>query len=105
MPTVQSNRPKASGGNNFKNGLGAKQVNPAIAIVIAVVVVLIGIFVFVIKPGRDADQAQKNWTSPEAVAARSPEGKPKDAAHEALVQQLQAKEGRQGGRPNRRRDE
>src|SRR4051794_13942478 len=89
-----------------------KEISPAVIGIlgtVGVLAVLAVVYFALIKPGRDAAQAQKEWTSPEAAALRAPGGKPKDATHEAFVEQLRAKErggaaGATVGR-SRRRDE
>lgn len=75
--------------------MGQGQVNPAVIGILGAigVVALIAVVYFaLIKPGRDAAAAQKDWVSPEAAAARAPGGKPKDASHEAFLDELRAKE-------------
>jgi len=73
-------------------------------VIVVGVLLLLGLgWFFWLRPQQEADKAAKEWTSPEAAAARSPENRPKNAAHEAIVEQLRQKEGSTQG-VHRRRD-
>ena len=96
--------PSNGKGKQGANRLSGIEINPIPVIVIAVLLAVgLGWF-FWLKPQRDADKAAQEWTSPEAAAARAPENRPKDPAHDAVVQDLLQKEGH-ADRTHRRRDE
>jgi hypothetical protein len=84
--------------------LSSIEINPVIVIVSAVLLVLgLGWF-FWLRPQMATDKAARDWTTPEAAAARSPENRPKNATHEAAVQQLLQNEGRSQPRHRSRRE-
>jgi hypothetical protein len=98
MPTT----PK---GAQRKNGLSAVEINPIWAIVVAVILVAgLGWF-FWMRPQAAADKAAREWTTPEAAAARSPENKPKNPAYDAKVQELLQQEGHANRRTGSRKDQ
>jgi hypothetical protein len=49
-------------------------------------------YFFVIRPGQVQAKIEKEWSTPEAAAARR-DGRTRDQAKDQLVQQLRAKEG------------
>ncbi len=74
------------------NKLKDSVVNPvAVIIGVVVLVLVIGYFAW-LRPKQQEDQIVKEWTSPENVKRRSPEGRVTDPSHEAFVAQLRAKE-------------
>lgn len=93
---------KASAG-----GLKNTEINPAILVIVVLAIVVSAGYFLWLRPQQAADKAAKDWVTPEAAAARAPENRPKDPAHEALVQQLIQKErgSTNGVRVQRRRDE
>ncbi len=109
MPTVlksaqsEASRPDPAKSKAPKGG--SNEINPIPVVVAAVVLAGALCWFLWLGPKLAADKAASNWATPEAAAARSPENKPKNAAHESLVQQLREKEGGGGGRARSRRDE
>lgn len=69
------------------------QVNPILVIVVAILIVGGLGYWFWLRPEMEAAKTKANWSSPEAAAARSPEGRPKDTAHEQFLKDLRAKRG------------
>lgn len=88
MPT--SMRPSDS------HGAGAKmrgvQINPIVAIVCGLLLVGVLTYFFWIRPEMQIAKAKADWTSPEAVKLRSPEGRPQNPTHEQFVASLRSKE-------------
>ncbi len=87
------------------NKLKETAVNPVAVIVGVVVLVLIVGYFGWLRPKMQEDKILAEWTSPENVKARSPEGRVTNPAHEAFVEQLRAKErgGAAGGQSPRSR--
>ena len=74
------------------NKLRETAVNP-IAVIIGVVVIVLAVgYLGWLRPKMQEDKIVKEWTSPENVRKRSPEGRVTDPTHEAFVAQLRAKE-------------
>lgn len=85
--------------------LRSVQVKPAPVIAAGVVIAAAMCWFLWLGPKVETDNTVKNWATPAAAAARSPENRPKDAKHEAVVQQLRQKEGAAGVPHRSRRDE
>ncbi|HZT42897.1 MAG TPA: hypothetical protein VFA07_12085 [Chthonomonadaceae bacterium] len=86
MPT----RPTSDSG--FLDKMRDTAVNPLIIGIVAVVIVAVLAYVFWIRPEMNYARIAHDWTSPEAVKLRSPEGRPQNPAHEQLVNQLRSQE-------------
>ena len=97
MPT----RPASESGALDK--LRGTQVNPLVIGIVAAVIVAVLVYVFWIRPEMNAARIQREWTSPEAVKLRSPEGRPQNPAHEQLVNQLRSQEQHSGNVIGQRR--
>ncbi len=80
-----------------------KEINPIPVIVVAVLAVIVAGYFFFIRPGQVNAKIEKEWTTDQAAAQRGP-GRPKDEAHEKLVEQLRAKENSSHQVTSHRRD-
>jgi hypothetical protein len=71
-----------------------KEIHPAIGIVV-VVLILAGLgYAFWIRPAMRAAQIKQEWTSPQAAAARSPEGRRPSTGFMRAVMEARQREGR-----------
>ena len=78
---------------NFTEKMRGTQVNPLILVAVLAVAVLGAGYFFWLKPDQDAERAKRDWVSPEAQEARSPEGRKQlDPGYTKLLQDLKAKE-------------
>jgi uncharacterized membrane protein YqiK len=80
------------------NKLRETSVNPIYAVVAVVVIVAAFGYFFWLRPAQQESAAVKKWTSPEGQAQRGPD-KQVDPAYQSKVQELLAKEGKQGAPP------
>ena len=103
-PDGDKKPPKSAKTGDKPDGLRSIQVNPIAAIAGAVVLVAALAWFLWLGPKVQADKAARDWVTPQAAAARAPGGQPRDAAHEATVQKLRAKEGSEGRARQSRRD-
>lgn len=68
------------------------QINPLLIGIVAVVIVAVCVYAFWIRPEMNYARIQHDWTTPEAAKLRSPDGKPRNLAHEQFVNQLRSQE-------------
>jgi hypothetical protein len=92
---------KTSQEQDFIARLRSTELNPLWAIGGGVLLVALIAFLAFVRPAMDADRARREWISPEAAAARSPEGRKVDPAYQAAVQAALQKEGRFQREPRR----
>jgi hypothetical protein len=76
-----------------KGGLKSIEVNPLAVGAVAIVIVLVLGYAFWLRPMQQQSKIEKEWTTPEAAAARGPGGGTKDPAAASLAEQLRQKEG------------
>ena len=77
------------------------ELNPVWAIGGGVLLIALIAFLTLMRPAMDADRARREWVTPEAAAARSPEGRKVDPAYQSAVQAALQKEGRWQREPRR----
>jgi hypothetical protein len=70
------------------------EVNPILLGGVALFLLAAVLYVFVARPKQNEDKILREWNTPEAAAARSPEGRKKDPAYEAAIQAALAREGK-----------
>jgi hypothetical protein len=82
----------SSGGRSAGAGLRGVQVNPILVIVIALLVVGgLGYF-FWLRPEQEYAKIKREWNSEESAAARAPENRKSDPAHERVLANLKRNE-------------
>jgi hypothetical protein len=81
-------------GGNAVDSMRKFELNPAITIAVGLLVVAGLLYAFVVRPNQELDKKRREWNSPEAAAARSPEGHKVSPAYENALKAALEKEGR-----------